>query len=153
MEEDAKKSVKTDVRIEEEETTNGNQRAILIGGIVVLVLLIAGTIASVIGMIRHPAQTETIRDIFIIFLALESLIIGLTLVLLLVQLARLTALLQNEIKPILDSTNETLSTLKGTTTFLSDNLVQPVMKANSTISALRQATTLVGRKHKRTNKP
>lgn len=139
------------VEAEDGTASNGNQRAILIGGIVLVVLLMAGTIAAVIAMVQHPVQTETIRDIVIIFMAVESLIIGLTLILLLVQLARLTALLQNEIRPILDSTNETLSTLKGTTTFLSDNLVKPVMKANSTFSALRQATTLVGRKNKRTD--
>jgi len=137
--------------IEEGKSPIGNQRAILIGGIALVILLMAGTVAAVIAMVQHPVQTETIRDIVIIFMAVESLIIGVTLILLLVQLARLTALLQNEIRPILDSTNETLSTLKGTTTFLSDNLVKPVMKANSTFSALRQAATLVGRKSKRTD--
>jgi hypothetical protein len=94
-------------------------------------------------MINNPAQTETIRDIVIIFMAVESLLIGLTLVILIVQLARLTALLQNEIKPILDSTNETVNTLRGTTKFLSNNLVNPVMKANSTISAIRHMLGMV----------
>ena len=135
----------------EETPPNAKQRALVVGGIVLLVLLLAATITAVVLMVQHPAQTETIRDIVIIFMAIESLVIGLTLILLLAQLARLTALLQNEIRPILDSTNETLSTLKGTTTFLSNNLVKPVMKANSTISALRQATTIVGRKGKRTD--
>jgi amino acid permease len=73
----------------------------------------------------------------------ESLFIGLTLIILLVQLARLSSLLQNEIKPILETTNETINTLRGTTQFLSSNLVRPVMKANSTVSALRQAIGMI----------
>ena len=122
-----------------EPSDNKQQRWIIIGAVFLLIILIAGIVLAVIAMVNHPDQTETIRDIVIIFMAVESLLIGLTLVLLIVQLARLTALLQNEIKPILDSTNETISTLRGTTQFLSNNLVKPVMKANSTASAIRQA--------------
>ncbi|MCK5646066.1 MAG: hypothetical protein KAH97_04755 [Anaerolineales bacterium] len=120
------------------------QRAIIIGALLFLVFLIIGVVLAVISMVNHPDQTETIRDIVIIFMAVESLIIGLTLIILIIQLAKLTALLQNEIRPILDSTNETLSTLRGTTTFLSNNLVNPVIKANSTVAAVRQALGLIG---------
>jgi len=120
------------------------QRAIIIGALLFLVILIIGVVLAVISMVNHPDQTETIRDIVIIFMAVESLIIGLTLIILIIQLAKLTALLQNEIRPILDSTNETLSTLRGTTTFLSNNLVNPVIKANSTVAAVKQALGLIG---------
>jgi hypothetical protein len=126
-----------------EPSDNKQQRWIIIGAVFLLIILIAGIVLAVIAMVNHPDQTETIRDIVIIFMAVESLLIGLTLVLLIVQLARLTALLQNEIKPILDSTNETISTLRGTTQFLSNNLVKPVMKANSTASAIRQALGII----------
>lgn len=120
------------------------QRAILIGALLFLVVLIIGVVIAVISMVNHPDQTETIRDIVIIFMAVESLVIGLTLIVLIIQLAKLTALLQNEIRPILDSTNETVQTLRGTTTFLSNNLVKPVIKANSTLAAFRQALGLIG---------
>jgi amino acid permease len=80
--------------------------------------------------------TERIRDVFIIFMALESMVIGLVLIILVVQLARLTNLLQNEIKPILDSTNETVSTLRGTTQFLGDHLAEPVIKLNEYLAGL-----------------
>ena len=81
--------------------------------------------------------TARVRDIFIIFMAFESLIIGVALVILIVQLALLTNLLQNEIKPIIDSTNETVNTVRGTATFLSDNLAEPVIKLNG-VSRLPQ---------------
>ena len=115
---------------------------IIVAGIVVL-LLIIGVIIAIISMVNNPDETETIRDIVIIFMAVESLLIGLVLVVLITQLARLTAMLQNEVKPILDSTNETINTLRGTTTFLSDNLVEPVVKVNSFVAAFRRAIDLV----------
>jgi hypothetical protein len=82
-------------------------------------------------------------------MAIESLLIGLTLVILIVQMARLINLLQNEIRPILDSTNETVSNLRGTTAFLSDNLVGPVIKLNEYLAGLSQALKLVGLARKR----
>ena len=69
--------------------------------------------------------------------------IGLAMIILIVQLAKLTALLQNEVKPILQSTTETLNTLRGTTAFLSNNVVQPVIKANSSVAAARRALDLL----------
>ncbi len=112
-------------------------------GVVFFLVLIAGIVLSVTVMVNNPGQTETIRDIMIIFMAFEALIIGLALVTLLVQLARLTNLLRYEIGPILEATNETIGSLRGTTKFLSDNLVTPVVKANSTFAALRRAIELI----------
>jgi hypothetical protein len=79
-----------------------------------------------------------VRDIFIIFMALESLLIGAALVVLIIQLASLINLLQNEVKPILKSTSETVNTLRGTTEFLSENLVEPVIKLNSYLAGLKK---------------
>jgi hypothetical protein len=90
-----------------------------------------------------------IRDVFIIFMALESLLIGFVLVILIVQLARLMNLIQNEVKPILDSTNETVNNLRGTTAFLSANLVEPVIKLNEYLAALQKFTEILGIGRKR----
>lgn len=111
--------------------------------IVALLVLIVGISIAVTFMVQNPPQTELLRDIVIILMAVEFLFLGLALIVLIVQIARLTALLETEIRPILDTTNETLSTLRGTTTFLSDNLVQPVIKANSSFSAVRRAIDLL----------
>lgn len=115
--------------------------------IIAAVLLLGITAAlffAIVAMIQNPDQTETIRDIVIIFMAIEMLLIGLTMVVLLIQLARLTTLIQTEIRPILDSTNDTVSTLRGTTRFLSNNLVRPVIKANSAAAAIQQVLRLIG---------
>lgn len=116
----------------------------MIGIVVAAVLLIILVVAGVAFLLMPSTDTARIRDIFIIFMAIESLLIGLVLVILVVQVARLINLLQNELKPIIDSTNETVSTLRGTTTFLSDNLVEPVIKINEYTAAMSQLLTVVG---------
>ena len=122
----------------------GKRTGILIGVAVGVLILLAIIIGGVIYLLQPTTDTARIRDIFIIVMALESLLIGLTLVILIVQMARLINLLQNEIKPILDSTNETVNTLRGTTTFLSDNLAQPVIRMNEYLAGLFQMMKLIG---------
>jgi len=120
------------------------QRLIFIGLAVVVLIVLALIIFCVWFLLQSSTPTDRIRDIFIIFMALESLLLGLALVVLIIQLARLINLLQNEIKPILDSTNQTVSTLRGTTAFLSDNLVEPIIKMNEYFAGLQQALRVFG---------
>jgi len=114
------------------------QRWILVGVIAGLVLVLAALAAAVFGLTRDEAITANIRDIFIIFMAFESLIIGVALVVLVIQVASLVNLMQNEVKPILKATTDTVNTLRGTTEFLSENLVEPVIKLNSYLAGLRK---------------
>lgn len=108
----------------------------------VILLLIIGF--STYWLLNNPAQATVIRDIFIIFMALESLLLGIALIILIIQLARLINLLQNEIKPILSTTNETVNTLKGTTAFLSNNLVDPVIKLNEYLASFQRLLQMAG---------
>ena len=112
---------------------------LIAGAVAVLILLVVG----LVFLFKQDATTTgQIRDVFIIFFALESLIIGAALIVLVVQLAVLINLLQNEIKPIIDSTNETVHTIRGTAVFLSDNLVQPVIKLNEYLAGLKKVADL-----------
>jgi len=128
------------------------QRLTITGIVIGIIVILAILITSIVLLMLPTTEAETvsrIRDVFIILMALESLMIGLVLVILIVQLARLTNLLQNEIKPILDSTNETVSNLRGTAAFLSNNLVEPVMKLNGYLAAIQKFTEIVGLGRKR----
>ena len=120
------------------------QKRAVIGVVIAFIILLVLIIATTIYLLQPTTDTAKIRDVFIIFMALTSILTGLTLVILMVQLARLTNLLQNEIKPILDSTNETLNNLRGTTNFLSDNLVEPVIKLNEYTAGLSQFMQALG---------
>ena len=121
---------------------------------VAVVVLIGGMIALAAYLLTPGAPTARIRDIFIVLLAVEGMLIGLALVVLLVQVAVLINLLQNEVRPILDSTTKTVNVLQGTVAFLSNHMVEPVIKLNETVAALNSvagALNLVrGRKRKST---
>lgn len=124
------------------------QRLIVIVVVAIILLLIAGLVFAVIGLLQDSATTAKIRDIFIIFMAFESLIIGAALVILVIQVASLVNLIQNEVRPILKSTSETIDTLRGTTAFLSENMVEPVIKLNSYMAGFKKLTDLMGIKKK-----
>jgi len=120
---------------------------VIIAVVVVLILIIT---AAVLLLRADNATTGRVRDVFIIFMALESLVLGVAMIILIVQLATLINLLQNDIKPIIKSTNETVNTLRGTVTFLSDNLSEPVILLNSYLAGIKQfMDTLRPRKSKR----
>lgn len=125
-----------------------NKQRLTIAGIIILVAVILGLLITGLVFLTNPNLTSSdvvgrVRDIFIILMALESLLIGLTLTILIIQIARLTNLIENEIKPILDSTNETISNLRGTSKFLSDNLVEPVIKLNEGLAVFQRLIDLL----------
>jgi hypothetical protein len=113
---------------------------IVIGVIVFLALLIL----AIFYLLQPSSPTDKIRDIFIIIVALESLIIGVALIVMIVQLASLINLLQNEVKPILHATNETVNTLRGTAEFLGENVVEPVIKLNGYLAGMNRMLELMG---------
>ncbi len=78
-----------------------------------------------------------IRDVAIVILAVESILIGLILVVLVWELIRLMKFLRKELKPLIDEMHETTSTVKGTTEFLSEEIVSPAIKVSSTLAAAR----------------
>lgn len=104
-----------------------------------IVLIVIGLIATGIVLLSGAGNETTakVRDIFIIVMAFESIIIGVALVVLVIQISKLINLLQNEVKPILQSTKETVDTLKGTSQFLSENLVEPVIKLNGYLAGMK----------------
>ena len=112
----------------------------VVGGILLLALLVT----ILIYLALPDTNTERIRDIMIIIMALEFMFLGIALMVLIVQLATLINLLQNEIIPIVESTNETANTLRGTTEFLSENLTEPVIKLNQYLAGLMRLTELIG---------
>ena len=123
---------------------DGDQRKVAIIVILFVLLIIGGIVGAVFGLLNPNTPTERIRDIFIIFMAFESLVIGVALVILILQIASLMNLLQNEIKPILDATNETVHTLRGTTTFISENIAEPVIKLNASLAGLQRVLEVLG---------
>ena len=86
---------------------------------------------------------ETIRDLAIIFLALESIATLTLLTILIWQIWRLIKMLQTEVLPVIRDAQETVGTVRGTTTFVSDNVVQPVVSAGSKVAGLRRTAQVL----------
>ena len=127
------------------------QRIVLTWVIVGIVVILGAIVASVYFMMRPQTTGETvgkIRDVFVIVMALMSLLIGFAVVVLMVQVASLINLVQNEIRPILKATNETVNTLRGTAEFLGENVVEPVIKLNGYLAGLQRVLELMGIKKK-----
>ncbi|MBP6440108.1 MAG: hypothetical protein KA259_00765 [Caldilineaceae bacterium] len=80
----------------------------------------------------------TIRDLSIIMVALESFVIMAMLGILIWQVYKLVKVLQTEIRPIMQDTQETLATLRGTTNFMAENVVNPVVETSSKVAGYRR---------------
>jgi len=117
----------------------------IIAGIVFILVLLG---AAIFFLMQPATPTDKIRDVFIIIVALESLVIGVALIVLIVQLASLINLLQNEVRPILHATNETVNTLRGTVEFLGEEAIEPVMKLSGYLAGLKRMLELMGIKPK-----
>ncbi len=109
-------------------------------GLIVLLLVIALVLALATNG-DFATIIRTIRDIVIIFLALEGVLIVISLAVLVLQVARLVNLLQTEVKPILENTQETVKTAQGTVGFVSENLVEPVIHVQGFLAG---ASVLLG---------
>lgn len=120
-------------------------RNALIAIIVAIVLLTAGLVV-VAALLAAHAETagpsvRVIRDLLIIVMALEMVVIGAAFVVLLVQVARFINLINNELQPLITATSDTVNTVRGTAVFLSKNLAEPIIAANS---ALRGVAKVIG---------
>ncbi len=127
------------------------RRWFIVGAIIVALLLIGLIIAMVflsisayqatragVGPSPGAAVVGLLRDAAIIFVAFETLLIGMLLIILMLQLQSLIVLLRDEIKPMLEAANETVTTVRGTTKFVSHNVVSPVMKLSSNLAGARR---------------
>ena len=89
------------------------------------------------------------RDVAIIVLAILSLVIGVLLVMLILQLRSLIRLLEEEIRPILASAQETMGTVRGTTSIVSEYVVSPVAEVASILSGVRRTLGVFARRGRR----
>jgi hypothetical protein len=127
-----------------EQEQEQKSKRIIIAVIVGVVILVAALIFAIILLLQPTTPTDRIRDVFIIVVALESLVIGVALIVLIVQVATLINLLQNEVRPILHATNETVNTLRGTAEFLGESVVEPVIKLNGYLAGISRVIELMG---------
>ena len=105
---------------------------------IILVGTIYGAVANVGWILRVLAA---LRDLVILVLVLLACVIAAVLVVLVFKLNELIDLLRHEIAPLLHDARDTLTTVRGTATFVSRNVARPVIQVTSFITGAR---TLLG---------
>jgi hypothetical protein len=94
---------------------------------------------TVVYLVTHPGVARVTRDLLIIVLAIELLILNIATIVMLWQTIKLLDYLVNELAPVIKNLQETVGTVRGTTTFVSDNVVNPTIEAASKIAGVRRS--------------
>ena len=112
----------------------------LIGLVVAAILILI--IGSFVLMIS-AGVTGTVRDVIIILLELESLVVVALMLVLVYQVMLLVRMIREEIKPLIESARETVASARGTTTFVSKKIVSPAVSIASTLAGVRRMISFV----------
>jgi len=113
--------------------------AAVVAFVILLVLVIFGVL-----LYNHPVAAARLRDIFIILLGIQSILIGLLLIVAVVaiiyvalKMYDLTQFIENELRPILQRADDTMRTVNSRAAFLSDSAVKPVIEVMSWGASVR----------------
>lgn len=90
----------------------------------------------------------SIRDIAIIILAVESIVLGVLLLILTFQVYRLIRYLDREIRPIVESARKTSQMLEGTASILGEAIAKPAIEVASFLSAVKHVAKILTRRRR-----
>jgi hypothetical protein len=79
---------------------------------------------------------QSARDLAIVFLAFVAIVMTLLMAAVVVLLWRLIRVIQREIRPVLTNLQQTANTVRGTTEFVSDSFVSPLIRFSSFFSGV-----------------
>ncbi len=118
------------------------RNAVIIAAIAIVLM----TVGLVLIAVALAANAETagpgvrvVRDLLIIVMALELVVIGAAITVLLVQVARFINLVNNELQPLVTSASDTINAIRGTAIFISKNLTEPIINIQGTLKGLARA--------------
>ena len=113
--------------------------------IVFIAIVVIVALLVVVGFFLYsrPRATTFLRDVAVIILAFETLVVIFFLGVMTVLLIYVILTLEREIKPVLNATSETVYTVRGTTTFVSDTVVSPIMQVASIVGAVKGAAQAI----------
>ncbi len=110
-----------------------------IGWILLGLVALALVVAFLVFLYMHPATAAVLRDILIIALTLQLILLTAVALFLVYRLIRLVDWLQQEVQPILQRARETVDTVYGTSAFLGRRLTRPTIEAASVAAGVAQA--------------
>jgi hypothetical protein len=112
---------------------------------IVVVVILAIFIAFGVLLFNNPPTAAVLRDIFIILLGIQSMVIGFLIIVMLVAIIYvvfkvydLIKFVQTEVGPMLDRADDAVRTVQSRAVFISDTAVKPVVEIMAQVSAIRQ---------------
>lgn len=87
--------------------------------------------------------SATVRDIAIILVALEILIMNALLVVLIWQVWRLVKMIGAEMKPVIKDGQETVGTVKGSAEFVSASFINPLITTSSRLAGIWRSVNVI----------
>jgi hypothetical protein len=120
--------------------SSNQMRNILIGLVVSIALLTLVLIGIAVFLILNAGTAgpavQVIRDFTVTLLAFAMILIMTAITVLAIQVARFVNLMTNEVRPILNTANDTVNTVRGTAEFLSKHVTEPVITTSSAIGGI-----------------
>ena len=87
--------------------------------------------------------SAVVRDIAIILVALEILIMNVLLLVLIWQVWRLVKMIGVEIKPVIEDGQETVGTVKGSAEFVSSSIISPLITTSSRLAGIWRSVNVI----------
>lgn len=107
-----------------------------LGGVIAIIFVVGLLLAFTSELEITALRIEYIRNLFMIVLGIEGILIIGSIAVLIVQIARLVNMLKRDVQPVLTTAQETVNTAKGTVEFVGDNTVRPIIKASAFMSGV-----------------
>ena len=99
-----------------------------VAAVIVILLIVALLALGLYGVCGTSDDgLRCLRDVAIIVLVLETFVVTLLLALIVLLFGRLVTTIHDEVTPVLQSAKRTVDTVQGTTTFVSDTIVAPLV--------------------------
>lgn len=108
----------------------------ILGILLILLLLLAALAAALTAAEAWAPVIQIFRDIFLLILLLESVLLIAAICILLLQAAAFLIMLRAELKPILENARETARLSRATAQFVNSNAVDPLIQIKSFLAGL-----------------
>lgn len=132
----------------EEEETAGDRTKwyAILGGVGLLLVFTLITVGLYLLGDGDQSTLERLRDIAIIYVVLMSLIIVVLMAAGTAALIYLVLQIRNKVLPLLEETTQTVNRVRGTTEFMSDEAVKPLISAAGKVAQWKAMLRVVSRR-------
>lgn len=121
----------------------------ILGGVGALILLVLVCWGLYVLGDADQSALERLRDIAVIFIVLLFSIVVILLAAIAAALAYLVFQIKDRVIPLLEELNGTVKRVRGTTEFVTEEAVKPIMSVISTYAKMRAMTRTVTGKQKK----